>query len=360
MIATFYTANIQLEHRIGLRGTVLKWFTSYLTNRTFSVMIGDFSSTIAPLTSGVPQGSILAPLLFYLYMSPLGSVISRHNVHFHFYADDIQIYVPLTLGDSGALILLQNCIRDIKLWLSQNFLHLNEDKTENTVFSPDSAAVVHSLGALAPACTGTVRNFGVILDSNFDFDKQIRSVVKTSIYHLRLLMKVKPFLSYADLEKAIHAFIILRLDYCNALYVGISQSLLRKLQLVQNAAAQLLSNTPKFAHITPVLRSLHWLPIQYRINFKILLFVFKAINGLAPPYISNLLSVYVPHRTLRSSEHLSLVVPRARCKKWGERSFAVYGPRLWNSLPPELQAETELAAFKSTLKTHLFRQAFGI
>ena len=98
----------------------------------------------------------------------------------------------------------------------------------------------------------------------------------------------------ADLEKVIHAFISSRLDYCNSLYVGIGQSELNRLQLVQNAAARLLTETKKREHITPVLSSLHWLPVRYRIDFKILLFVFKSLYGLAPEYLSDLVKVHHP------------------------------------------------------------------
>uniref|UniRef100_A0A3Q3K0Y9 Reverse transcriptase domain-containing protein n=1 Tax=Monopterus albus TaxID=43700 RepID=A0A3Q3K0Y9_MONAL len=196
----------QLEHLVGLRGVILNGFSYFLSNRIFPVIIDDSSSTIAPLTSGVPQGLILALLLFSLYMSPLGSIISRHNVHFHFYADD-QIYVPLIQCDSSLLAPLHNCIRDVKQWLSQNFLHLNESKTEYIVFSSDPATVVSTVGPSAPSFMDTVKNLGVIFDSGLNFDKQIRTVVKSSFFHLRLLTKVKLFLLHEDLEKAIYAFI---------------------------------------------------------------------------------------------------------------------------------------------------------
>lgn len=91
--------------------------------------------------------------------------------------------------------------------------------------------------------------------------------------------------------------LISRLDYCNVLYLGVSQSLLSRLQLVQNAAARLLTGTKKREHISPVLVSLHWLPVKYHIQFKALLFVSKGLHGLAPPYISDLLSFH--HNTSR-------------------------------------------------------------
>ncbi|RXN31585.1 RNA-directed DNA polymerase from mobile element jockey-like protein [Labeo rohita] len=195
----------------------------------------------------------------------------------------------MVLSNRSALDPLHNCIRNIRQWLSQNFLHLNEGRTEYILFTPDSLNSSPSFGPLTPQFAPAVRNLGVIFDSGMIFGKQISAVVKASFYQLRLLSKVKPFLSQADLEKAVHAFISSRIDYCNALYTGLNQSLLNRLQLVQNAAARLLSNTSKRSHISPVLRSLHWLPVRFRVEFKILMFVFKAINGLAPVYLAELL-----------------------------------------------------------------------
>ncbi|XP_041805922.1 uncharacterized protein LOC121615604, partial [Chelmon rostratus] len=194
------------------------------------------------------------------------------------------------------------------------------------------------------------------VEEGLTFEKQISSVVRVSFFQLRLLSRVKPFLSRADLEKAVHAFISSRTDYCNALYAGPNHSLLHKLQLVQNAAARLISNSSKHAQITPALRALHW---RFRVQYKILLILFKAINGQAPAYIKELLAIYQPARTLRSSNHISLVVPRARYKKYGDRSFAIHGPKLWNSLPPQLQTISDLNAFKCHLKMHLYHLAFN-
>ncbi len=161
-----------------------------------------------------------------------------------------------------------------------------------------------------------------------------------------------------DFERKKHAFVSSRLDYCNSLYVGTSQSTLSRLQIVQNAAARLLTGSRKQDHITPILSSLHWLPVRYRIDLKILLFVFKSLNGLAPCYISDLLQPYSPSRSLRSSDQKLLIVPRSRLILWGDRAFAVSAPRLWNSLPLHIRTASTLLSFKSLLKTHFFSQAF--
>uniref|UniRef100_A0A8C8DKC3 Reverse transcriptase domain-containing protein n=1 Tax=Oryzias sinensis TaxID=183150 RepID=A0A8C8DKC3_9TELE len=105
----------RLEHSVGLKGTALQWFKSYLSNRSFSVQLGPFSSTKVPLGYGVPQGSILGPILFSLYLLPLGSIFEKHHVSYHCYADDIPIYVPFKSGG---------------VQMKLNFLRLNESKTE--------------------------------------------------------------------------------------------------------------------------------------------------------------------------------------------------------------------------------------
>lgn len=205
--------------------------------------------------------------------------------------------------------------------------------------------------------THSLLDIGCII--TFKFDKQISSVVKGSFYHLRILAKVKSYLCRNDLERVVHAFITSRLDYCNSLYAGLDRSCLHRLQLVQNAAARMLTGSKKRDHITPVLCSLHWLPVAFRIDFKILLLVFKALNGTAPPYLAELLSIYRPRRSLRSADLMLLDVPRHRLKTRGERAFAVAAPRLWNSLPPHIRFSTSLGTFKTALKTHLFSLAFS-
>ncbi len=192
---------------------MLKWFRSYLASRSFSVRIGNFLSSLhAPLSCGVLQGSILGPILFSLYLLPLGAIIAKHKVSFHCYANDLQIYLTIKPTDSDALNSLSSCVDD-KLWLSQNFLHLNKDKTQYIISgSTDISSVnLSSCGALASFVKPAVRNLGVIVDRSLNLHKQINNIVKTSFFQPALLAKVKPFLSRCDLEKAIHAIIGSRL-----------------------------------------------------------------------------------------------------------------------------------------------------
>lgn len=195
---------------------------------------------------------------------------------------------------------------------------------------------------------------GILFDSSLKFNKQISSVVKSCFYQLRLLSKVKPFLSRKNLETAVHAFISCWLYYCNSLYFGISQTSISRLQLVQNAATRLLEGKQKYDHITPILMSLHWLPVKYMINLKILLFVYKALSNLAFQYFTDLLLPYALSRTYRACDLCLLIVARVQLKNHGDRAFATVGPKPWNSLPPFIRCAPSISIFKSYLKTYFF------
>lgn len=350
----------RLENWVGLGGPVLNLFRTYLLDREFYVSIDVFTSTGVSSTCGVPQGSILGPILFSLYMLPLGAIIRKFNIDFHFYADDTQIYIAVTPKNLQPVDDLLHCLSDINLWMAQIFLQLNQDKTEVLVIGNEikRKTVISHLENKGLKVTTQARNLGVILDSNLNFEAHIRSVTSKAFYHLKNIAKVKPFLSHGDAEKLVHAFITSRLDYCNSLLTGLPSKIINRLRVVQNAAARVLTNTKKYEHITPVLKSLHWLPIDFRIHFKVLLLVYKALHGLAPVYITDLLTNYVPVRALRSSDSLKLSIPRTRTKTYGEAAFSSFAPRLWNELPLDLKNSDTMETFKKNLKTYLFKKAF--
>ena len=170
----------------------------------------------------------------------------------------------------------------------------------------------------------------------------------------------KKYLSYKTTETLVHAFVTSKIDNCNSLLFGLPKCLISKIQSVQNAAARIITLSRKSDHITPILIDLHWLPVSERVKFKILLTTFKAIHQMAPSYISDMISLYKPPRLLRSSSGISLKHQNYNMKTYGHRSFSVCAPELWNSLPLSLRNLTNLASFKSSLKTFLFKQAFKL
>uniref|UniRef100_A0A3Q2ZSJ5 Reverse transcriptase domain-containing protein n=3 Tax=Kryptolebias marmoratus TaxID=37003 RepID=A0A3Q2ZSJ5_KRYMA len=355
----------RLQSEIGLSGTALKWFHSYLTNRTEYVSLGQSKSSTHTVTCGVPQGSVLGPTLFTIYMLPLGHIINKHKVSFHCYADDTQLYMKMDSTSPTVLpSSLQLCLEEIKAWMTANSLQLNSNKTDVILLGTPHQTQSSNLSSISifglniPFST-TVTNLGVRIDSNLTFNSHIRHLSKVSFLHLKNIARLRPSLSQPDAERLIHAFISSRLDYCNALLFGTSGKNLQKLQHIQNCAARVLMRRRKYDHITSVLNSLHWLPIKHRIHYKLCLLTYQCIHGAAPAYLSELLSLHATSRRLRSSTSFyCLHQPKTKLATMGDRAFQAVAPRLWNALPESLRAPQGVEAFKKGLKTHLFKQAF--
>ena len=186
------------------------------------------------------------------------------------------------------------------------------------------------------------------------FHAHVSCICRSSFYHLRNLSRIRKYLTKESAELAVHAFVTSKLDYCNALLYGLPKYQLQRLQYVQNTAARVVLQVSKFQHITPVLFELHWLPIQYRIIFKILLLVYKLLNGTSPSYLAQKLHSRSHTRSLRSVSNELLMQPGSYTKTYGDREFAVHAPREWNLLPYEIWKSSTISSFKRSLKTYLF------
>ncbi|KAG1925807.1 hypothetical protein F2P79_025291 [Pimephales promelas] len=356
----------RLQHFTGLSGTALKWFHSYLTDRTEYVALGDVKSRPHSVICGVPQGSVLGPTLFNIYMLPLGRVISKHGVNFHCYADDTQLYLQVTPSSSLSVTAarLSSCLKEIEAWMSENFLQLNGSKTEaiqtGTAHQLRSSPItsVSFFGHITPLSSSVI-NLGVKFDPHLSFDSHVTTICKTAFFHLRNISKLRPSLSLSAAEKLVHAFVSSRLDYCNALLIGIPGRSLQKLQYVQNSAARVLMGVRKHEHITPILRSLHWLPIQSHIEYKVLLQTHHCLHGVAPTYLTELLTPISSTRT-RSGQQHRLVMPRTRLKTMGDRAFQVAAPCLWNALPDHLRAPQTHSSRESPLCIYSGEQNSGV
>ncbi|KAM9423473.1 uncharacterized protein cyld isoform 2-T2 [Salvelinus alpinus] len=231
------------------------------------------------------------------------------------------------------------CLADISVWMTDHHLKLNLGKTE-LLFLPGKDCPFHDLAITVDnsivSSSQSAKNLGVILDNTLSFSTNIKAVTRSCRFMLYNIRRVRPCLTQEAAQVLIQALVISRLDYCNSLLAGLPACAIKPLQLIQNAAARLVFNFPKFSHVTPLLRSLHWLPVEARIRYKTMVLAYGAVRGTAPPYLQALIRPYTQTRALRSST--SGLLASLPLRKYSSRSaqsklFAALAPQWWNELP---------------------------
>ena len=358
----------RLDRSFGIRGSVLEWVKSYLTDRSQYVCVGRAHSPAVQCKHGVPQGSVLGPILFTLYVSPIAKIIASFGITHHQYADDTQLYISLQKNNFDKQTqLLTQCSDALQAWFQCNGLALNPTKSEVIALGTPagiSGLKDHTHVNIAGAnitVSKTLKSLGVTLDNKLSFAPHIGNICKGCYFHIRALRHIKSSLPPGLLKTVACSIVCARLDYCNSLLYGVSKQNIRKLQVVQNSLARLVSGTRKFDHITPVLSDLHWLPVSQRITFKIATLTFKILSSQQPSYLASIIHKYQPTRSLRSSAMNKLAVPSSSAKSsvTACRAFSVAAPTVWNGLPVALtDPNISYDIFRQRLKTHLFKTAF--
>ena len=367
--AAFDTVNHQILlstlSELGISGAAHAWIASYLTGRSYQVAWRESVSSPRALTTGVPQGSVLGPLLFSLYTKSLGSVITSHGLSYHCYADDTQLIFSFPPSDDQVANRISACLADISVWMTDHHLKLNLGKTE-LLFLPGKDCPFHDLAITVDnsivSSSQSAKNLGVILDNTLSFSTNIKAVARSCRFMLYNIRRVRPCLTQEAAQVLIQALVISRLDYCNSLLAGLPACAIKPLQLIQNAAARLVFNLPKFSHVTPLLRSLHWLPVEARIRYKTMVLAYGAVRGTAPQYLQALIRPYTQTRALRSST--SGLLASLPLRKYSSRSaqsklFAALAPQWWNKLPHDARTAESITTFRRHLKPHLFKEYLG-
>ena len=334
--------------------------------RSQFVKIDSAASDTLGCSFGVPQGSVLGPLIFSLFIAPVAHLISSFDVHFHQYADDTQLYIGVSPGGiQTTKAVINECTSTLQDWFLQNGLCLNPEKSEALLIGTGACLRTHlsdpditvSVANCPIKLKSDIKNLGVVLDSTLSLDKHVEAVCKSAHYHIRALQYIRGSLSIELAKSVACAIIGSRLDYCNGLLYGTSAKNIARLQHVQNAAVRVVSGLRRFDRVKPAMRDLHWLPISQRVIFKVAMITFKVQHSSEPKYLSELLRKYEPTRSLRSCDHNLLTVPRCRTVA-ASKAFSVSAPSIWNSLPNDIKNSGSIASFKKNLKTHLFRSAF--
>jgi len=358
----------RLRVSYGLAGGVHDWFRSYLSGRTQYVSCGPSRSALGGVLFGVPQGSVLGPILFILYTADLLRLIQVHGLHPHLYADDTQISGSCRPDSTAQLqTRVSACIGDVAAWMKSNRLQLNAAKTEalwcasaRRQHQIPVAPLIVSSDAVTPV--RSVRDLGIYIDSDLSMRTHVVRTAAGCFAVLRQLYSIRRCVSRPVLQSLVVSLVLTRLDYGCATLAGCPACLLNKLQSVMNAAARLVYSARKYDHVTPLLRELHWLRVPERITFRLAVYAYRCQHDLAPSYLAadvHRVADVDSRRRLRSASTAELLVPSTEHSTIGDRAFPVVAARAWNSLPPHVTSSPSLPVFRSRLKTELFARSFG-
>ena len=367
----------KLQSLYGIKSHALKWFKSYLANRTFSVSIRKTDSSIEIVLYGVPQGSILGPILFILYTKEVSDIVHKYSMQLKLYADDSTLYMKLNPANTSdinfVISTIQSCLCEIKNWMTNNYMKLNEDKTQLIVFgkrynlnkfSTDmnieiNGSDISSLDLSAPGMKDKGKSLGVMLNNDLSMQRQISMVKQSSYNTLHNLRNIKEYLTVNTKITLVKSLILSKVDFCNSLYTNIPQYQTTSLKRLLNFCVRFIYNLPKRSSVSEYYLKSHILPIDARIEFKTSLLVHKCVHAYAPPYLSGLVKFndyYNSPYSLRSEDDYFCLqtAHTARTSNLGWRRFSIYAPVIWNKLPYELRICTDIEKFKTLLKTCFF------
>ena len=356
-----------LVHRLhtdfGFTDAVLQWFSSYLTDRTHCISLSNQCSAFAPVHSCVPQGSVLGPMLFAMYIKPLTAIIDSQSIIHHSFADDLQLQMSAPPDRISELIhSIQTCICDVKAWATANMPKLNDNKTELMLVTSKRIMHLHNLstsiaiGNAQIPFKQSVKNLGFTLDCHLTMNAHVTNIARTCYFEQRRLASIRRFLKSTATATLVSAFVLSRIDYCNSLLFGSTHDVRYHLQWTQNYAARVILCLPKSCSITTYLRSLHWLPVKVRSTYKIACLCYHCHSSTAPSYVADMLHIKLSHtRNTRSSSYTMPLLNRPAHSKatLGDRSFSFASSSVWNCIPNDVRCAPSLSSSKSRLKTYL-------
>jgi hypothetical protein len=344
--------------KLGISDSALNWLASYLHERCQKVSCLGHESQLSPSICGVPQGSILGPLLFTVFMSEISVVINQHGMMHVLYADDIQVYVRSTKTDiPDTLLSLEVCLDDVSKWLTSQKLILNLAKCEFISFSsrPNFKFISNleiSLCDRKVKSSTQIRDLGIILDTHLTLNPHVSKIRKQAFLYLRLISKARRYMSKRHAALLVDSLAVSRINFGVSLLTGLSKANFSRLQSILNYGIRIVEGLKKRESITSHLHEHKWLDVSSRTRFRLSQIVHIALLAGAPAHLASLLQpAPMPSVILRSENDLKLLVPRTRTKM-GDRSFAVAGTTEYNAIPVDIRKLAAKSKFKSRLKLH--------
>lgn len=342
----------------------IKWFSSYLSGRRQSVRSGQSFSDWCELEVGVPQGGILSPLLFSLFINMLST---RLNCNYHFYADDLQLYNHSDTDNlEASLAALNTDLLQLKTWSENYGIQVNPNKCQAIIIGSTRQHAKIDLTSLTPLVysncpipfSPVVKNLGLLLDANLNWSAQVKEVSRKFFASLHSIIRFKKFLPIKTKISLVNSLLLPIIDYADITYPDLNQDLLNKLDRLLNTCIRFIYGLRKYDHVSEYRSKLKWLPIRERRHRRTLCLLFSILNeNNSPQYLKSKFSFLSDshNRNLRSTNTLALSTPMHTTSSRGN-SFEVSAVRLWNALPSNIQRAPNKLVFKRLVYEHLLKQ----
>lgn len=350
----------QLLKKLPLINVDTFWFDQYLSNRTQSVKIENVVSGKLDVSFGVPQGSILGPILFLIFVNDMSQLATTCLLVQ--YADDSQFVHTGTVEEIHELIRdAESTLENVKLYFDRNGLMINANKTQcifigshqNIARIPENTKINFDGNVINPSIQ--VKNLGVHMDRHMRFDKHIDEVYKKTMGILMYLNRIKDRLNTNMRISVVQTLGLSLINYCIKIYGTANQTQIHRVQKLQNFAAKIaVGKVRKYDHATPHINTLKWLKIEQKYMYDIGLFIFKILNNQVPSWVLPLATIGTTSLIQTRQQH-NLIIPRTSTLT-GERNLAVRGPTLWNDLPISVREASNVNAFKNKVKNHYFNR----
>jgi hypothetical protein len=349
--------------KINLHADTVEWFISYLKDRTQKVVSHGQESTWLPNDCGVPQGSILGPLLFSIYIQDAPEILK--HCFYHMYADDFQIYLHSNLRQLNSTIKKMNIdLNALHTWSSENLLLLNPLKTQAMIIG-HSRLPITKIQQSCPSLKinnteipfiNSAKNLGVIIDSKLSWEEQANLVCKKAYGSLFSLFKLQKFIPQNLKARLISALVMPHFDYCDFVCSDITKNVEKRIQRVQNTCIKFIEGLKKYDHVSHIYKKLNILKCEQRRSLHALTLIYRTINTPqnTPKYISELITTLksTHKRNNRSTKTSLLSIPYHRTARY-DKSFIVKYSRMWNDLPTVIRESSSLRTFKMSCSAHL-------